>query len=100
MSKLSSQQTDFQHFHDFLTFLGPNFPINLRLAMPISFPTPLQDEVLWILGGRGNTADGEYDSIYKLVCQSKPGTSPGCQWEKSEQKLKQKRNNGAVVTLL
>ena len=58
--------------------------------MPISFPTPLQDEVLWILGGRGgrgNTADGQYDSIYKLVCQSKPGTSPGCQWEKSEHSM-------------
>ena len=104
---LNNEQTEFSAnrfsaFSRLFDFLGPNFPINLRLAMPISFPTPLQDEVLWILGGRGgrgNTADGQYDSIYKLVCQSKPGTSPGCQWEKSEQKLKQKRNNGAVVTL-
>ena len=72
--------------------------------MLLSFPTPLQDEVMWLFGGidaHDNAAWVTHDTIFKLVCQSKPETSPGCQWKSVEdQKLKVPRYLGVVITLL
>ena len=71
--------------------------------MLLSFPTPLQDEVMWLFGGldtHDNTAWVTHDTIFKLVCQSKPETSPGCQWKSVEdQMLKVPRYNGVVISL-
>ena len=65
--------------------------------MLFSFPTPLQDEVIWLFGGLG---DRTHDTISKLVCQSKPETSPGCQWKSVEdQKLKVPRYSGVVIAM-
>ena len=62
-------------------------PSARRNMMVHSFPTPLQDEVLWLFGG--NVDDVVSNEILKLVCHSKPETSAGsCEWIKVEQKLK------------
>ena len=79
-------------------FTGPEFDVENLFPMTLSLPTPLQDEVMWVLGGKYGTKNS--DSIYKLICQSKPETSPGCQWRKVEQKLKDPRMSAVVITLL
>ena len=82
-------------------FLGPEIVEINRVPMLLSFPTPMQDEVMWLFGGRDDdVAKVTYDTIFKLVCQSKPETGSGCQWKSVEdQKLKVPRSNGVIVTL-
>ena len=71
--------------------------------MLFSFPTPLQDEVMWLFGGLDAKTHATWvihDTISKLVCQSKPESSPGCQWKSVEdQKLKVPRYSGVVIAL-
>ena len=74
-------------------------PSELRNMMVHSFPSPLQDEVLWLFGGKDDDVDLS-NEILKLVCHSKPEPNSGsCEWIRVEQKLKIPRRLGAVISL-
>ena len=83
-------------------FDGPDMPFNSEETMVGSLANSLEGEVAWVFGGiGGGTAKLDFstvsDAILRLHCQGQPKNGE-CQWIYHDQRLKDRRIYGKVIT--